>query len=164
MTPDEAMAVIGSWQFEPGTGGMARVPEWSSSMFAAYARAVLSLGDGLEDEAMLCHHLLTRVSEACHAIRQEGEELLPALEREDGERRFGRMWAQIVRARLDDGELPFSNAEIAPVVGGVMTPTCQEGPTIEAFAQRTLPKYQEVDRYGRIASKWAEHLARRARR
>ena len=80
------------------------------------------------------------------------------------EGRIGIVWPRLVRARLNEGELPFSSAEIMPVVNGAMTSTRQEGRTIHEFADRTRGSYAEVDGYGRVASEWAQTLARRARR
>ena len=68
-----------------------------------------------------------------------------------------------VRERLDAGELPLSNADVFPLVGGAMTPSFMNGPAMQRFATRMLPAYQELDRYGRIAHDWAQLLAGRAR-
>jgi hypothetical protein len=158
MTSDEARAVIARWEFEPGTGGVPRVPEWVAPMFSAYREAVLSLGG---EEAMLCYRLLMRLHETCDRIRRDGRErVLPELEQEEGIPGYlGRMWAPQVRERLDSGQLPFSNADVLPVRGGAMAPAFGLGPAMAAFADRNIAAYDELDRYGRIAHDWAQLLA-----
>ena len=61
MTTEEAVETIRRWDFEPGKGGVPRVPEWVAPMFDAYAAAVLHLPDDLDDDALLCHQLLRRL-------------------------------------------------------------------------------------------------------
>ena len=63
MTTEQAVETIRRWDFEPGKGGVPRVPEWVAPMFDAYAAAVLHLPDDLDDDALLCHQLLRRLNE-----------------------------------------------------------------------------------------------------
>ena len=68
MTTEQAVETIRRWDFEPGKGGVPRVPEWVAPMFDAYAAAVLHLPDELDNDALLCHQLLRRLNETCGAI------------------------------------------------------------------------------------------------
>jgi hypothetical protein len=95
-----------NWEYTPGKGGQARVPEWTSGMFQECRRAILKLpGDEREEEALLCHHLIARVAEACEEIRRRGRELVPLLEQE-AESHWGISWHTIVSERLEAGISP----------------------------------------------------------
>lgn len=113
------------WQrldpFEPGKGGLPRVPEWLSPRLKETASAVLKLDMGLgivRDEQMACWNMLREMAEICDRIREVAREMLPAWEAEEKEAQFRSLITERVRRRLDDGELPFASSEIVPVYAG----------------------------------------------
>lgn len=157
-----------SWRghssFEPGKGGVPRVPEWLPRELKDMASAVLGLDmerGVVEEEQMACYRMLKRLAEVCDRIRDVAGEMLPAWEAEEVEARYPRFVAEYVRRRLDDGELPFASSEIMPVHANYgmsrsrATAEYQTGSAVAAdFMERVADQYEELDRYASLAFKW----------
>jgi hypothetical protein len=156
------------WQrldpFEPGKGGLPRVPEWLSPRLKETASAVLKLDMGLgilRDEQMACYNMLREMAEICDRIRDVAREMLPAWEAEEEEAGYRSCVAERVRSRLDDGELPFASSEIMPVHANYGmsrdrgTTEYHTGSTVAAdFMERVADDYEELDRYASLAALW----------
>jgi hypothetical protein len=156
------------WQglepFEPGKGGLPRVPEWLSPRLKEMANAVLKLDTGfgiVRDEQIACYNMLREMATICERIRDVARELLPAWEAEEKEAQYGNFIAERVRRQLDDGELPFASSEIMPVRAGYGmsrergTTEYQTGSAVAAdFMERVADDYEELDRYASLAALW----------
>lgn len=156
------------WQrldpFEPGKGGLPRVPEWLSPRLKETAGAVLKLDLGLgivRDEQMACYNMLREMANICERIRDVAREMLPAWEAEEKETGYRSFIAERVRRRLDDGELPFASSEVMPVHANYgmsrsrATAEYQTGSTVAGdFMERVADDYEELDRYASLAALW----------
>lgn len=156
------------WQrldpFEPGKGGLPRVPEWLSPRLKETAGAVLKLDMGLgivRDEQMACYNMLREMANICERIRDVAREMLPAWEAEEKETGYRSFIAERVRRRLDDGELPFASSEVMPVHANYgmsrsrATTEYQTGSTVAGdFMERVADDYEELDRYASLAALW----------
>jgi hypothetical protein len=152
--------------FEPGKGGVPRVPGSLPRVFEDLSSGVLKLelGEGRrEDEQIACFQMLRTLLNVCERIRSEVEKsgLAEALVEEE-KTGSGRLWSRIVRARLGDGKLPFASSEIMPVYASYgmsrsrATTAYQSGSDVIAdFMERVADDYEEIDRYGSIAVRWA---------
>jgi hypothetical protein len=148
--------------FEPGKGGVPRVPEWLPRRLSGMATGVLSLETGqtgsLEDDLLACYQLLRRLADVCDRIRGVAREMLPAWEAEEKEGAYPRLMAENVRRWLDDGDLPFASSEIMPVHAGYgmsrsrASVEFNTGSTVTAdFMERVADDYEELDRYASLA-------------
>lgn len=158
-----------SWQqlspFEPGKGGVPRVPEWLPRRFEDMTSAVLKLDMGLgvvEDEQIACYQMLREMVNVCERIRNVAREMLPAWEAEDKEAQYPGWMAEKVRGRLNDGDLPFASSEIMPVHANYgmsrsrATTQYHTGSMVAAdFMERVADDYEELDRYASLAIRWA---------
>lgn len=156
------------WQglepFEPGKGGLPRVPEWLPPRFREMASGVLKLEMGLgivRDEQLACYNLLREMVNICDRIRDVASDLLPAWEAEEKAAQYRTFIAGRVRRRLDDGELPFASSEIMPVHAGYgmsrerYTTEYHTGSAVAAdFMERVADDYEELDRYASLAALW----------
>lgn len=158
-----------SWRalspFEPGKGGVPRVPEWLPRMFNDMASGVLKLNMGrhgvVEDEQMACYRMLQNMAEVCESICNVAREMLPAWEVEDKEAQYPGRMAEKVQRRLDDGNLPFASSEIMPVYANYgmsrsrATTQHYTGSIVAAdFMERVADDYEELDRYASLAVQW----------
>jgi hypothetical protein len=158
-----------SWRslrpFEPGKGGVPRVPEWLPRTFNDMASAVLKLDMGkygvVQDEQMACCQMLENVADVCECIRSVAREMLPAWEAEDKEAQPPHLMAKKIQRRLDNGDLPFASSEIMPVYGGYgmsrsrATTQYRTGSIVAAeFMERVADDYEELDRYASLAVRW----------
>jgi len=158
-----------SWRalrpFEPGKGGVPRVPEWLPRRFNDMASAVLKLDMGkyrvVQDEQMACYEMLQNMAEVCECIRDVAREMLPAWEAEDKEAQPPRSMAKKVQRRLDSGDLPFASSEIMPVYGDYgmsrsrATTQYRTGSIVSAdFMERVADDYEELDRYASLVIRW----------
>lgn len=158
-----------SWRplspFEPGKGGVPRVPEWLPRRFEDMASAVLKLDMGLgvaEEEQIASYQMLREMVNVCERIRNVAREMLPAWEVEDKEAQYQGWMAERVRGRLDDGDLPFASSEIMPVHADYgmsrsrATTQYHTGSIVAAdFMERVAGDYEELDRYASLAVRWA---------
>ncbi|MGH2854555.1 MAG: hypothetical protein ACRDLF_10260 [Solirubrobacteraceae bacterium] len=156
------------WQafspFEPGKGGVPRVPEWLPRLFNDMASGILKLEMGrgvVEDEQMACYRMLQNMAEVCESIRNVAREMLPAWEAEDNEAQYPGGMSEKVRRRLDDGDLPFASSEIMPVYANYgmsrsrATTQYYTGSIAAAdFMERVADDYEELDRYASLAVRW----------
>jgi hypothetical protein len=151
--------------FEPGRGGVPRVPEWLPGRLNGMASAVLKLDMGsygvVEDEQLACHHMLWELVTVCERIRDVAREMLPAWEAEEKEEQYPRFLAERVQRRLDDGDLPFASSEIMPVHANYgmsrsrATAEYHTGSTVAAdFMERVANDYEELDRYASLVVRW----------
>jgi hypothetical protein len=151
--------------FEPGKGGVPRVPEWLPRRFKDMASGVLKLDMGrdrvAEDEQIACHDMLWNMENVCERIRNVAREMLPAWEAEDREAQYPGLMAEKVQRRLNDGELPFASSEIMPVHASYgmsrsrATTQYHTGSTVAAdFMERVADDYEELDRYASLAIRW----------
>lgn len=151
--------------FEPGKGGVPRVPEWLPRRFKDMASGVLKLDMGqdrvAEDEQIACYNMLRTMTDVCERIRKVAREMLPAWEVEDEEARYPRFIVERVQRRLDDGDLPFASSEIMPVHANYgmsrsrATAEYHTGSTVAAdFMERVADEYEELDRYASLAVRW----------
>jgi hypothetical protein len=158
-----------SWRalspFEPGKGGVPRVPEWLPRVFDDMARSVLKLDMGqyqvVREEQMACYRMLQNMAEVCERIRDVAREMLPAWEAEDKEAKYPRLMAGNVQHRLDAGDLPFASSEIMPVYANYgmsrsrATTQYHTGSIVAAdFMERVADDYEELDRYASLAVQW----------
>lgn len=157
------------WQglepFEPGKGGLPRVPEWLPPRFKDMSRAVLKLEMGLgivRDEQIACYNMVRELVNICDRIRDVAGALLPSWEAEEKVAGYRTFIADRIRRRLDDGELPFASSEIMPVHAGYgmsrerYTTEYQTGSAVAAdFMERVADDYEELDRYASLAALWA---------
>jgi hypothetical protein len=120
------------------------------------------VGKRIEEEALLCHHLVARLLETCERVRRDAVPLVDPLRHAE---RLGPRWDVIVEERLAKGSLPFANSEICPVSSyGVMEPfKYGNRPELQAFAAEHLRDYEELDEIGSVANGWARQLALAAR-
>jgi hypothetical protein len=158
-----------SWRqlspFEPGKGGVPRVPEWLPRRFEDMASAVLKLDMGLgvvEDEQIASYQMLREMVNVCERIRNVAREMLPAWEAEEKEAKYPGWMAEKVRGRLDDGDLPLASSEIMPVHANYgmsrsrATTRYHTGSIVAAdFMERVADDYEELDRYASLAVRWA---------
>lgn len=156
------------WQglepFEPGKGGLPRVPEWLSPKLNEMASAVLKLDMGLgivRDEQIACYDMLREMTKICDRIREVAREMLPAWDAEERERDYRSFIVERIRSQLDAGELPFASSEIMPVHAGHGmsrnrgTTEYQTGSAVAAdFMERVADDYEELDRYASLAALW----------
>jgi hypothetical protein len=157
-----------SWRglrrFEPGKGGVPRVPEWLPRRLDDMASAVLKLDMGergvVEDEQIACYDMLRTLADVCERIRKVAREMLPAWEAEGGAQ-YPSLMAENVRRRLDDGDLPFASSQIMPVHAPYgmsrsrATTEYHTGSTVAAdFMERVADEYEELDRYASLAAQW----------
>lgn len=151
--------------FEPGKGGVPRVPEWLPLRFKDMASGVLKLDMGqdriAEDEQLACHHMLWELANVCERIRNVAREMLPAWEAEEEEGQYPHFLAERVHRRLDDGDLPFASSEIMPVHANYgmsrsrATTEHHTGSVVAAdFMERVADGYEELDRYASLAMRW----------
>lgn len=151
--------------FEPGKGGVPRVPEWLPLRFKDMASGVLKLDMGqdriAEDEQLACHHMLWALAGVCERICKVAREMLPAWEAEEKEGRYPLSLAERVQRRLDDGDLPFASSEIMPVHANYgmsrsrATTEHHTGSVVAAdFMERVADDYEELDRYASLAMRW----------
>jgi hypothetical protein len=158
-----------SWRalspFEPGKGGVPRVPAWLPRVFNDMASGVLKLDMGcrgvVEDERIACYRMLQNMAEVCESIRNAAREMLPAWEAEDKETQYPGRMAEKVQRRLDDGDLPFASSEIMPVYANYgmsrsrATTQYYTGSIVAAdFMERVADDYEELDRYASLAVRW----------
>lgn len=163
------------WQglepFEPGKGGVPRVPEWLPRRLRGMATGLLSLEAGragsVDDDRMACYKLLSRLADVCDRIRDVAREMLPAWEDEEKAAPYPNLVAENVRRSLDDGDLPFASSEIMPVHAGYgmsrsrATTEFHTGSTVTAdFMERVADNYEELDRYASLALRlgWGFYL------
>ncbi len=158
-----------SWRslslFEPGKGGVPRVPEWLPRRFDGMANAVLKLDMGrgvVEDEKVACYQMLREMVNVCARISDVAREMLPAWEVEDKAAKYPSWIAGRVRGRLDDGDLPFASSEIMPVHANYgmsrsrATTQHHTGSIVAAdFMERVADDYEELDRYASLVVQWA---------
>jgi hypothetical protein len=164
-----------TWQrlepFEPGKGGIPRVPEWLPRRLSGMATGVLELdmgrGGSLDDDLMACYALLRRLANVCDRIRDVAREMLPAWEAEEKEAPYPNLMAENVRQWLDAGDLPFASSQIMPVHAGYgmsrnrATTEFHTGSTVAAdFMERVADDYEELDRYAALALRlgWGFYL------
>jgi hypothetical protein len=161
--------------FEPGKGGVPRVPEWLPRIFKEMTGAVLALDMGddrvIEDEQIACHQMLWNMENVCNQIRNVAREMLPQWEAEDEAREYSSFMAENVRRRLDDGELPFASSQIMPVRAGYgmsrtrSTTEYHTGSVVAGdFMERVADAYEELDRYASLAIRWGWSMYVRWRR
>ncbi len=158
-----------SWRalrpFEPGKGGVPRVPEWLPRRFNDMASGVLRLDMGryqiVQEEQRACYEMLQNMVDVCECIRDVAREMLPAWEAEDKEPQHPRSMSEKVQRRLDNGDLPFASSEIMPVHGGYgmsrnrATTEYYSGSVVAAdFMERVAADYEELDRYASLAFQW----------
>jgi len=151
--------------FDPGKGGIPRVPEWLPRMFNDMASAILKLDMGrfgiVKEEQMACYQMLQNMADICESIRDVAREMLPAWQAEDEESPHPRAMAERVQRRLDNGDLPFASSEIMPVFAGYgmsrsrATTEYRTGSTVAAsFMESVADEYEQLDRYASLAIQW----------
>lgn len=102
-----------SWRglrrFEPGKGGVPRVPEWLPRMLKDMASGVLKLDMGqsgvVEDEQIACYDTLRTMADVCERIRKVAREMLPQSGARDASGLGGRGRGGAA-SRLDGRERP----------------------------------------------------------
>jgi hypothetical protein len=154
--------------FEPGKGGVARVPDRLPITLEAMASGVIKLDMGeyqiVREEQMACYRMLSGLHDICREIRAEVEEsaLIESLLTEEREGRLGTTWSLVVKDRLSDGMLPFASSEIMPVYASygmtrsrAVTAHSTGSKAVAEFMERVADRYEELDRYASLATKWA---------
>lgn len=151
---------------QPGKGGTPRVSERLPVQLRGLSEGISKMRfEGIVgEEQWACWKLLRELLEVCERISNKVEAygLLEALEAESREGRLGTAWQHLVRQRVEEGQLPFSSAEIMPVSSyGDMnrdrdsTAYRTNSPAAGDFMLLVADDYEELDRLAYLGQMWA---------